>query len=495
MLKKLHKFLIQLSNLNKKEIQKGLPFGSPFSFYPLLSFNSFVFICAMKKLIFLTLCVIFGHFASAQKKMGQSSAIYGPMLGYVTFQEANVWLQIDGIGLPILQYWDVNNEKAKKIARSTEANDEFNIFKFKLDVEPGHSYRYRINMTVIPIKEDSLMKFTVPELWRHRKDAPDLRIAFGSCHYYPYREHDRPGNSYGDIDTDIFNRIADKNPDMMFWMGDNIYLREPDWGSKNGIYNRYRHMRSNPYLDRLLRKCPNYAVWDDHDFGPNDANSSFMFKDLTLQAFHDNWCNPSNGNPDFPGITSWFEQSDAQFFLLDDRYYRTVFPKNPAKHTLLGQKQLDWLKLALLSAPTNDFKIVCLGSQFLNTSAVHENYSNWPLERNEIIDWIKENKIKNVIFLSGDRHHSELSVLKIDDKLSIYDFTSSPLTSGLANTKESEANTLRVAGSFYNAERNFGMLNLRGPANDRYMDFILYDKFGKEIWKYSFKKGESQSQK
>lgn len=84
----------------------------------------------------------------------------------------------------------------------------------------------------------------------------------------------------------------------MIWGGDNIYLREADWDSKTGIQHRYTYSRKIKEMQPLLAKTQNFAIWDDHDFGPNDGDRGFYNKNLTQQAFKDFWANKSYGmNP------------------------------------------------------------------------------------------------------------------------------------------------------------------------------------------------------
>ncbi len=441
----------------------------------------------MKKVIPLLLIFLFSGVVTAQKKPLVTSVVYGPVLGYVTYNEAHIWAQFEGLNIPVLMYWDVNEPKNKRTAHSHKLSSERSIYDFVCETQPGRTYEYRLNISLVPQKRDSLLRFTTPVLWRWRTDPPTVRFAMGSCHYTPDASADRPGKSYGDTATDIFNRIADKHPDFMMWLGDNIYLREPDWGSQTGIYNRYMLSRKDAGLQRLFTKCPNYAIWDDHDFGPNDANGSFAMKQLTLQSFKQYWPNPYLNNPDFPGTTSWFEYGDAQFFMLDNRFNRTVHVSDSASKTILGRNQLDWFKQALASAPAGEWKFVCIGGQFLNTARVYENHSTFAAERQEILDWIKQKKIKNVVFLTGDRHHAELSMLKEAGMPVVYDFTSSPLTAGLSGTKPTEPNQNRVEGTFVNNERNFGMIEISGPRKERSIKYVLYDKNGKELWSKEFK--------
>jgi alkaline phosphatase D len=58
---------------------------------------------------------------------------------------------------------------------------------------------------------------------------------------------------------------------------------------------RYLKARQVPSIQKLLSTCPQYAVWDDHDFGPNDSHSSFQYKKESLAAFKEMWGNSNYG--------------------------------------------------------------------------------------------------------------------------------------------------------------------------------------------------------
>src|SRR5690606_34340514 len=180
------------------------------------------------------------------------------------------------------------------------------------------------------------------------------------CTYINDEPYDRPGKPYGG-GYEIFNAMYQEKPDMMMWLGDNVYLREVDWNSKTGIYYRYTHTRSLPELQPLLASTHHYAIWDDHDYGPNDADRSFWGKDMTLKAFKDFWANPNYGVGGTEGITGTFFWEDCQFFLLDDRWYRSPMPGKE----YFGQTQLNWLVDALRSSKAT-FKFICTGGQILN---------------------------------------------------------------------------------------------------------------------------------
>ena len=104
-----------------------------------------------------------------------------------------------------------------------------------------------------------------------------------------------------------------------------------------------------------------------------------------------------------------------------------------------------------------------------------------PQERLELLNTLVNERVKNVIFLTGDRHHNELSYYKYRG-IEVYDWTVSPLTSGAAHA-EDEANGLRVDGSYF-GERSFGMLELSGPRKERLCIFKLFSTHGELLWEY-----------
>ena len=65
---------------------------------------------------------------------------------------------------------------------------------------------------------------------------------------------------------------------MMFWLGDNLYLQQPDLFDPASMASRYRRQRAFPPLQSLLTATPHIAIWDDHDYGPNDSDASYVLE-------------------------------------------------------------------------------------------------------------------------------------------------------------------------------------------------------------------------
>ena len=416
-----------------------------------------------------------------------ANMMYGQIqhaLGYVGMRSARVWLSTD-MEEPVAIAVSLPGSKApERIFKSnTLARNGFSCIIDVEGLEPGTTYNYRPFIDVASGYASSrTYSLTTQELWQFRKEAPDFRVAIGSCAFVNETAYDRPGEPYG-AEFHIFDTIVKKDPDLMLWLGDNIYLREVDVQSYGGIVHRYTHTRSQREIQNLLRYCPNLAIWDDHDFGPNDSNGSFIHKDWTLDAFKAFWPNPSYGlneNETGKGITTQFQQSDIDFFLLDNRYHRTwkdtVGNTTP---TILGTTQLEWLLQALKKSQA-PFKLIAIGGQFLNSAEVSENYSNYAEERNYIIQAIEKENIRGVVFLTGDRHCGELSFMPLQKENGIYDLTVSPLTSGTFDMSKEE-NRWRVENTIF-CVRHFATLEFTGKKKHRVLTMNVFESNGKLLW-------------
>lgn len=405
------------------------------------------------------------------------------MLGPVTMTEATIWSMGYAIPDVAIQYRTATDSTGRWSSKWTWPLEELALRNVKMDgLSPGTTYEYRL---VHPDGGSehvlsAVHQFTTQPLWQWRADPPEFTLALGSCNYVNEERFDRPGKPYGG-GYQIYNSIADKQPDLMLWLGDNIYLREPDWDSRSGFLHRYVHTRSTPEMQRLLTTCPNYAIWDDHDYGPNDGDRSFVHAETSREMFRLFWPNPTPEQPGVGGVGTQFSHGDIDFFLLDDRSFRTRSDLKTAEPQILGSAQIDRLieGLKFSKAP---FKLVAVGGQFLSTVAQYENFANYPKERQDIIDRIQAEGITGVVFLTGDRHFTELSELALPDGNIIRDLTVSPLTSTAYDPKED--NTLRVEGTRV-GQRNFATLTFSGKRAERVMTIRVFDSDGKLMWERS----------
>lgn len=418
----------------------------------------------------------------------------GPMPAWAEMTSAAVWLQTTRECDVQLRYWAKTEPDSPRLSNTiatTRDGDLIATFVLK-DLHWGTRYAYEVYLDgVMEILEWPLEFQTQPH-WRWRGDPPEFTFTLGSCMYVNETEFDRPGKPYGG-DFELIEALASEQADFMLWMGDNVYLREPDWLTEEGIRHRYAHTRAFERLQRVLATRHNYAIWDDHDYGPNDSDRSYRLKETSLDVFSDYWPAPRYGTDETPGAFQRFEWGDVEFFLLDDRYYRTLnkSANSPGK-TIFGQEQLRWLKDALSNSIAT-FKVVAGGGQMMNPLAPYEGLARVPHEQKEIVDYIVQSKVEGVVFLSGDRHMSELIKVTPEAGYPLYDFTCSPLSSGSRMPKpedEEYENRARVPGTLVGGLRNYGRIQVLGESGKRKLVLSCHGKDGTVLWTHTIARAD-----
>ena len=401
--------------------------------------------------------------------------------GYAELTSATLWIQSDEPG-PVVVSWRPEGEKTeRRAALAAEAGRDNVVVARLTGLTPGLTATYRVEAG--SDRRDGTVR--AQPYWNRAADAAPLTIAIGSCFYLADPDPRWPGHDYGG-GFEIFAAIAAKKPDLMLWLGDNVYLQQPDYYDTSSMSLRYRRQRAFEPLQPLLSATSHVAIWDDHDYGPNDSDASYVLKSETKKLFERYWPNPSFGLPDAPGTFGQVRYGDALLFLLDDRWHRSPdrWPDGPDK-TMFGARQLEWLKQALVAAPRNTIKLVAAGGQFWNRASRFEGWHQFATERDAFAAWLVAQKIDGVIFLSGDRHFGELLKVERQGAYPLYEFTSSPLTSRPpAKIDDAERNNADVVPGTLAIARQFGLIRITGPGNDRRIAFEAYDTDGVRLWRH-----------
>ncbi len=433
----------------------------------------------------------------------KSPIVSGPMLGYVEHRSALVWVEVNPeLSANVqLSYWQKGSKESAAtiypalIDMALADNSPYMPLKFELyNLKMNTDYEYQILIDEVPMTFPYPLVFKTKDLWEWRKPAPDFSFLFGSCLYNNDLEYDRPGTPYGRNFHifDVINNIP--NSSFMIWLGDNTYLREADYSSPYGIYYRYSHDRSEHYLQRFLASQPHYATWDDHDYGPNNSNKNWGLKDVSRRTFIKYWGNHYFGE-DGKGIYFNFKYGDCEFFLLDGRSFRDDdnLPDsingqpNPNKK-MIGEKQMEWLKNSLMGS-TAVFKVIVSGSQVINPVAGTDCWRHFPKEYQEFMDFLKESKLKGILFFSGDKHESEMIKVERPGTYPLYDITSSSITAGESHVWGAEVNNPYRVGK--NVEtQNITKVTVEGPKANRTMTFEFVTHEGKVAGKYSISEKE-----
>jgi alkaline phosphatase D len=447
----------------------------------------------MKKLwlIFYCMSALLGR-----AQQSSPAIVSGPMLGQVELRTAILWIEVTpAVKTVAVKYWKKDRPETARIKSYTGIlGNEFNPVKMEIGaLDMNQTYQY--DFILDGRQSGTTAFFTTKTLWQWRMPAPDFSFLTGSCAYFNEAVYDRPGKPYGG-DSSIFRSMAKENAAFMVWLGDNWYTREADYMSAWGLYYRASHDRSLRVLQPFWKAMPHYAIWDDHDYGPDDADGSYELKEDSRELFIKYWGNPSFGQ-DHTGIYTKISYSDVDIFLTDDRYFRSANDMadslsgkpNPEKH-FFGRKQLDWLENALLYSHAS-FKIIAVGSQVLNP--INKNFEcmhHYSAEYDEFMKFLDNEKIKGVLFLSGDRHHSEIIKAERPGNYTLYDITTSPFTSGISRVSGIELNNPdRLNGTLVEVQ-NYARITVSGPQTDRKLTVEFRGVDGRPL--ASWRIGENQ---
>lgn len=423
----------------------------------------------------------------------QSPIVSGPMLGPVELRDAKVWVELaPSVKKAAIQLNKKGETAQRTLTYNGELGKEFNPIQFIVGgLEPNTVYEYTILTNGKPTAAKG--EFQTKPLWQWRGPAPDFSFLTGSCSYFNEPAYDRPGTPYGK-DVSIFESMAKEKAAFMVWLGDAWYTREVDYYSEWGLWYRASKDRATPALQPFLKSTAHVGIWDDHDYGPNDMGAAYHLKETSRKVFGSYFPNPSAGE-NGQGIYTQMGWGDVDIFMMDDRWWRSADnladsvggKPNPNK-VMLGQQQLTWLKNALLSSYAT-FKIIAVGSQVLNPASPFDKWSDFPAEYQDFLQFLRENPIDGIVFLTGDRHHSEIIKVERPGSYPLYDITVSPLTSGThVFGKAEQNNPYRVVG--VDQLQNYGRISVTGPRGARKLTVEFKGVKGETIKDWSVSEAE-----
>jgi len=272
------------------------------------------------------------------------------------------------------------------------------------------------------------------------------RISFGSC-----ADDDKP--------QPVWNAVLADAPDLHLFGGDNVYSSEQPW-KRDALRQIYALEAAKPGFARLRRRVRHLAIWDDHDYGLNDAGAEFPFKAESKAEFMAFW-GVSTADERWrreglyharrfgpPGRT-------VQVLMLDARWFRSPWaptdqPNAPGKQryipstdpgrTMLGEAQWLWLE-ARLHEPA-DLRLIVSGIQVIAEGHGYEHWGLFPHEQQRLLDTIGRARANGVLLLSGDRHIGAVYRRTRGAPYPITELTSSGLTHAWAKAEEPGPNRL-----------------------------------------------------
>ena len=294
------------------------------------------------------------------------------------------------------------------------------------------------------------------------------RVAVAAC-----------GSQFGPI----FDRLAEREPDVFVWQGDLNYpdTHGPLAQTVSGYAGIWRDFLANPALATVLGRAAFAPQRDDHDYAVQDANSTLI--------------------PNYPwGLAPWkalmndrtfyrFAVGAAEIWVLDQRLFKSdpLMPDGPDK-TLLGARQRRWL-LRTLHASRARFKVICSPTTvFMSANARDGNWATgYSAERDRLLNHLHERVSGTTLFLTGDTHLT--GVYDTDGRFEARACpVDIPKPNDITLLDPMAAQNLRNRpGVVYAGDENhFTLLELRGRASKARLSLTLIREDGAAVYTRTF---------
>jgi alkaline phosphatase D len=381
----------------------------------------------------------------------------GVAAGDVTSTTAVLWTRAEGGDFVSVSLSDVTDDGSAGFARV-------------YNVDTSAARDYTVNVQVDGLTPDRLYQYVfragdAESLPGRFRTAPDpatsrpLRFVFSG-------DSDGTRRADGTPPYNEFEVLATANteqPAFFLYVGDTIYAdRDPIASTLDGYRAKYRENRGYPSLENLLRGTSVYAAWDDHEVVNDFAGATVdraMFE-AGRQAFRE-WMPLAGDDTPERMYRSVRWGRDAELILLDARSFRSgsaapdcvpaggdnpdpvpalAAPSTPGEiralrtlvglaetlppgcaeaidspaRTILGETQKAWLKERLRDSDAT-WKVVVTSVPVQALLALpYDRWDGYAAERRELLEFIRDEAIDNVVFLSTDFHANIFGPVRID---------------------------------------------------------------------------------
>lgn len=279
-------------------------------------------------------------------------------------------------------------------------------------------------------------------------------IAFGSC-------------AMQDSINLTWDAIAAHSPETFIWLGDNIYGDSEDPAV---LAAKYTQQKMQLAYQKLIKSGVKImGTWDDHDYGLNDGGKEFSARQASKEVMLDFLDVPRDAyvRTHFGVYQKYIvgdEDRRVKIILLDTRWFRDALAPDTTSRgryiptptgSMLGDTQWQWLEMEVRKA---DAEVLIIGSSIQVHAEEHgfEKWANFPHERTRLYTVLTQSSASAVVLISGDRHHAEVSRIKVGDRW-LYDVTSSGMTHVYARATD-EPNAHRISPVI--VRRNWGLFEI-----------------------------------
>jgi alkaline phosphatase D len=200
-------------------------------------------------------------------------------------------------------------------------------------------------------------------------------IAFGSCN-----KLDKPQT--------MWQAVSANNPDLWIWLGDIIYA---DTTNMKALAAHYKRLKTSPDYKLVRTKAQVIGIYDDHDYGKNDACKYYPMKKGSKKALMDFLDVPLSSpvrrrEGAYQSYTFGKGPQSVKVILLDLRYFRDSLVPDPSKQKrylpntdgdMLGEAQWKWLENELSTSKAG-LNILCSSVQAIADEHPYEKWGKFP---------------------------------------------------------------------------------------------------------------------
>ncbi len=377
---------------------------------------------------------------------------HGVASGDVTTKNAILWTRVDHkatIEVAVFDNPEFAGEPVYKRRILTKKRDDYTASVRATGLNPATTYYFRWRRGNV---ESPIGTFTTaPET----DASADVRFTYSG---------DSDGTNVFGVpyhgNFEVLDAVNQENADFFVYLGDTIYsdssLRPAPAETLDEYRAAYKVNRNIEALPNLLKSTSIYAQWDDHEV-MNDYDGQTVDPDryangreAFLEYIPMKRQSTKDAYPDCAGkplMRTFHRGSDVDVFIPDERScrsasveiecqgdlvptlpsnFRVSFGQTPQppegcleavmdpSRTMLGSRQKQQFKDALLSSNAK-FKFVMSQLAIQQYYALpYDRWEGYGAERAEILNFIRDNQIKNVVFLTTDNHANIVNEVFID---------------------------------------------------------------------------------
>lgn len=299
-------------------------------------------------------------------------------------------------------------------------------------------------------------------------DKPQICLALGSCQYPPGIINTEPGfASWRQLEQRLASADEPRPPSLLVLTGDQVYIDASaglfDPTQRDDRYGKpYEAWLRNRHVAEVVRRVPVLTMLDDHEIEDNwepmsehlsQANwSNEQKRKRGLESFWRYQRPPPQPDVDSPAFHhTWLalasREAGLPVFLLDTRSGRKLRDSGSAAAAeMFSVAQWQKLQQWLLQEPELPKVVVCpslllprhrnavrakllCGNDAGQAAALRADaWDGYPATFERLLQFIADNHIRRVVFLSGDEHQGMYSVAKIrplqsanpEDDIAIY---------------------------------------------------------------------------